>query len=104
MLGSRTAAALAVSTTVVCVDFCIRRGTAPVKSTAKHFESSAFCSADLPLRFRRSFYDQVGVHPADGHALNAIEQVNQTWTYLAAIAAARQLLLLHPEAGPTVPR
>jgi len=56
-LDSRTAAVIAVSTIFVCVDFCIRRGTAPVKSTAKHFESSAFCRADLPLRFGRLLYD-----------------------------------------------
>lgn len=31
--------------------------------------------------------------------MNFIEQINQTWTYLAALAAARQLLILHPEAG-----
>ena len=44
-------------------------------------------------------FDQVGVHPLDGHALNAIEQVNQTWTYLTALAAVRKLLEWHPEAG-----
>jgi len=57
VLDSKTAAAIAVNTIVVCVNFFIRRGTAPVKSTAKYFESSAFCSADLPLRFGRLFYD-----------------------------------------------
>ena len=31
--------------------------------------------------------------------LNLVEQINQTWTFAAAIAAARQLLALHPEAG-----
>lgn len=44
-------------------------------------------------------FDQVGLHPLDGHALNAIEQVNQTWTYLVAFAAVGKLLELHPEAG-----
>jgi len=57
VMDSRSAAAIAVNTFVVCVDFFIRRGTTPVKSTAKYFESSAFCSADLPLRFGRLFYD-----------------------------------------------
>jgi hypothetical protein len=32
-------------------------------------------------------------------ALNLVEQINQTWTYLVALAAAKQLLTLHPEAG-----
>lgn len=43
-------------------------------------------------------FGQVGFHPVDGHALNAIEQVNQIWTYLVSFAAVRQLLPLHPEA------
>lgn len=30
--------------------------------------------------------DQVGFHPLDGHALNAIEQVHQIWTYPAALS------------------
>jgi hypothetical protein len=41
----------------------------------------------------------VGYHPIDGRALNLVEQINQTWTYLVALAAAKQLLTLHPEAG-----
>jgi hypothetical protein len=44
-------------------------------------------------------FDQVGFHPLDGHALNAIEQVNQIWTYLAALSAVRVLFELHPDAG-----
>jgi hypothetical protein len=44
-------------------------------------------------------FEQIGFHPLDGHALNAIEQVNQMWTYLAALSAVRVLLELHPDAG-----
>lgn len=44
-------------------------------------------------------FEEVGFHPLEDRALNAIEQVNQIWTYLAALAAVRQLLQLHPEAG-----
>ena len=44
-------------------------------------------------------FDQVGFHPLDGHALNAIEQVNQIWTYLAALSAVRVLFERHPDAG-----
>jgi hypothetical protein len=44
-------------------------------------------------------FDPAGFHPIEGHALNLIEQINQTWTYVVALAAARQLLDLHPEAG-----
>ena len=44
-------------------------------------------------------FDQVGFHPLGGHPLNAIEQVNQIWTYLAALSAVQVLFELHPDAG-----
>ena len=48
---------------------------------------------------RRMKFETVGFHPIQGHALNVIEQINQTWTYVVALAAARHLLEMHPEAG-----
>jgi hypothetical protein len=48
---------------------------------------------------RQMKFKPVGVHPIEGHALNLVEQINQTWTYTVALAAARQLLKLHPGAG-----
>lgn len=44
-------------------------------------------------------FDAVGCHPIAGHALNAIEQINQTFTFAVALEAARFLLARHPEAG-----
>jgi hypothetical protein len=53
-----------------------------------------------PLELLRLIkFEPVGFHPIGHGSLNLIEQVNQTWTFLVAIAAARQLLLLHPDAG-----
>jgi hypothetical protein len=53
-----------------------------------------------PLELLRSLkFEPVGFHPASGAPLNLIEQTNQTWTFIVAIAAARQLLALHPDAG-----
>jgi hypothetical protein len=48
---------------------------------------------------RRMKFEPVGFHPIEGYALNIVEQINQTWTFCVALAAARQLLLLHPDAG-----
>lgn len=48
---------------------------------------------------RRMKFEAIGFHPIEGHALNIIEQINQTWTYAVALSAARRLLELHPEAG-----
>jgi len=48
---------------------------------------------------RRMKFDRIGFHPIHGHALNLIEQINHTWTYAVALAAAQRLLDLHPDAG-----
>ena len=54
-----------------------------------------------PLEMLRAMkFQPVGRHPIEtDRRLNFIEQVNQTWTFAVAIAAARQLLALHPDAG-----
>lgn len=53
-----------------------------------------------PLGTMRSMkFEPIGFHPIYGHDLNLIEQINQTWTFVTAIAATRHLLTLHPEAG-----
>ncbi|MER8565080.1 hypothetical protein NKH85_07250 [Mesorhizobium sp. M0924] len=48
---------------------------------------------------RRIKFDPIGFHPTEDRPLNFIEQINQTWTFAVAIAAARQLLQLHPNVG-----
>ncbi|WIY70627.1 hypothetical protein KB221_06285 [Aquidulcibacter paucihalophilus] len=53
-----------------------------------------------PLDMMRALkFEPVGCHPVEDRPLNAIEQINQTWTYMVAMLATRQLLGLHPEAG-----
>jgi hypothetical protein len=55
--------------------------------------------ADRYLELVRAMkFEAVGVHPVEARALSLVEQINQTWTYGVAIAAARQLLRIHPEA------
>jgi hypothetical protein len=71
-----------------------------VRQAAFHVRAWMSEQVGEPLdTLRRMKFDAVGYHPIDGHALNLVEQINQTWTYLVALAAARQLLALHPEAG-----
>lgn len=59
---------------------------------------SAFDGRPLDL-IRHMKFDLVGFHPVTHSPLNVIEQVNQTWTYAAALLAARKLFDLHPDAG-----
>lgn len=48
-------------------------------------------------------FSLVGCDPLDADSpLNLIEQVNQTFTYLASAKAVRLLLCLHPELAPFV--
>lgn len=52
-----------------------------------------------PLNLLRHMkFEQVGFHPVEDRAPNIIEQINQTWTFVVALLATRQLLQLHPEA------
>lgn len=43
-------------------------------------------------------FEPIGSHPLEDRPLNIIEQVNQTFTYLAAVKAADLLMQWHPEA------
>jgi hypothetical protein len=56
-------------------------------------------SGDPLELLRRMKFDPVGYHPIEDRSLNFIEQINQTWTFAVALAAARQLLTLHPGVG-----
>jgi len=48
---------------------------------------------------RRMKFAEIAFHPIEDRPLNLIEQLNQTWAYATALAAARQLLKLHPDAS-----
>ena len=39
---------------------------------------------------------QIGRHPIEDRGLNLVEQINQTWTFVAAFEATRLLLQKHP--------
>ncbi|NBC14273.1 MAG: hypothetical protein GVY09_13220 [Gammaproteobacteria bacterium] len=47
----------------------------------------------------RMKFEPIGSHPLEARALNLVEQINQTFTYLIALKAARLLLQWHTEAG-----
>jgi hypothetical protein len=68
------------------------------EATAKVRAWFAAHTGDPLDMLRQMKFETVGFHPIEGHALNLVEQINQTWTYFA-LAATRQLLVLHPEAG-----
>lgn len=61
------------------------------------FEASDALAALAIVKFQT-----VGRDPLSSRPLNFIEQVNQTFTYLATCAALRQLLREHADAAPFV--
>ncbi|RVI93128.1 hypothetical protein CN193_31380, partial [Sinorhizobium meliloti] len=67
-------------------------------SAARVYDWVAAFEGDPLQMLRHMKFDQVGLHPLAHYPLNIVEQINQTWTFSVALLAARQLLLLHPEA------
>lgn len=68
-------------------------------SAARDQEWIAAQSGDPLALLRRMKFDPIGFHPLEDRPLNLIEQINQTWSFAVALAAARQLLELHPDVG-----
>jgi hypothetical protein len=58
-----------------------------------------FSTDPLAALYRLKF-EKIGFHPVDHRPLNVIEQINQTWTFVVALEAARLLLNLHIDASP----
>ena len=42
-------------------------------------------------------FDTFGRHPIEDRPLNLVEQINQTWTFVAALEATRKLLSDYPD-------
>jgi hypothetical protein len=71
-----------------------------IRASARRAHDWVAAQSGDPLdMLRRMKFEQVGFHPVEDRMLNLVEQINQTWTFAVAIAAARQLLELHPEEG-----
>lgn len=50
--------------------------------------------------FSQMKFEPSGFHPTDDRSLNLIEQINQTFTYLASVHATRWLFRHHPDSAP----
>lgn len=62
---------------------------------------SKLLNSQSPLSvLRKAKFEAIGVDPLSDRPLNLIEQINQTFTYLASFEATRHLLRLHPEHSP----
>jgi hypothetical protein len=51
---------------------------------------------------RHMKFEPIGRHLINGHTLNLVEHINQTWTYFVALVAVKELLIL-PSRGGRLP-
>jgi hypothetical protein len=71
-----------------------------IASTRRAQERIAALDINSLELFRLMKFGSVGFHHLiDEREINLVEQINQTWNYIAALAAARLLLSMHQEAG-----
>jgi hypothetical protein len=61
-------------------------------------DAEAPLAAFARLKFTEAGHDPLNIH----RPLNFIEQINQTFTYLASVEAARWLLSHHPDCAPLI--
>jgi hypothetical protein len=71
-----------------------------LRVSARRMKDWVAAQSGDPLDFLRHMkFDPIGFHPIEERSLNLVEQINQTWTFAVALAAARQLLQPHPDVG-----
>ena len=78
----------------------VDRHVATVHAAAARTQAWIAAHSGEPMDLLRAMkFETVGFHPIGDHALNVVEQINQTFTYAVALVAARELLIRHPDAG-----
>jgi hypothetical protein len=81
-------------------DADVERYMDTLRGSARRVQQWIAAQSGDPLDLlRRMKFEPVGCDPIEDRALNIVEQINQTWTFAVALAAARQLLTLHPDVG-----
>ena len=78
----------------------VERHEARIRSAAERTQSWIRAHVGDPIELLRAMkFETIGFHPAGDHALNVIEQINQTFTYIVALASVRVLIDRHPKVG-----
>lgn len=77
----------------------IERYLATIEASTKRAIEALAALTNSGDALRQMKFGKTGRHPIEDRALNVVEQVNQTFSYLVALNAAKWLLRTHPEAG-----
>lgn len=72
---------------------------ATIEASTKRATEEMAALTDSKEALRLMKFETVGRHPIEDRALNLVEQINQTFSYLVALNAAKWLLEAHPDAG-----
>lgn len=72
-------------------------------STKRAIESLPALTSPADM-LRRMKFGKTGRHPIEDRALNVVEQINQTFSYLVALNAAKGLLEAHRMPAPRTHR
>ncbi len=86
-------------TTAQQLDHHVRAVRAAADRTARALRDMLTSETDSLQILRLMKFSEIGHHPVDDRSLNIIEQVNQTFTYLVTLEAARWILARHPDLG-----
>lgn len=77
----------------------IERHLATIEASTKKAIEALAALTNPAQALREMKFGKTGRHPIEDRALNVVEQINQTFSYLVALNAAKWLLEAHPEAG-----
>lgn len=83
-----------IITDIVEIDLHI----ATIEASTKRAIEGIAALANPKEALRQMKFEAIGRHPIEDRALNFVEQINQTFSYLVALNAARWLLKVHPDA------
>lgn len=79
------------------IDQAVQSVRAAAERTVRALRDLLANESDSLQVLRLMKFTELGYHPGEDRSLNLIEQVNQTFTYLVSLEAARWVLLQHPQ-------
>lgn len=77
----------------------IEQHLATIELSTRHAIEALAALTSPTDALRKMKFGKTGRHPIEDRALNVVEQINQTFSYLVALNAAKWLLEVHPDAG-----
>jgi hypothetical protein len=84
-------------TSILELDQAVQSVRSAAERTVRALRDLLANESDSLQVLRLMKFTELGYHPGEDRSLNLIEQVNQTFTYLVSLEAARWVLLQHPQ-------